>query len=258
MGDRLGDFGVPYQQALETAAAQRNVHLSLTGLLAHLPRKKAEDIAMLVAVERLGMQDFLGTAPWDHCPLIEVLVDQVVERFGEPDGIRAFAPSRFPKRGTPAVGGKRQWCGHRGKVDNCQGGVFMGYISCHDHALLDFRLSLPQTWARDAQRRPACHGPLEVQSQTRHEPGLDMLDMWGAQVPHAWVTGDDELGRHTRFRGALRQRGERYVLGVPCHTTLRALEAPSPASQGRGRHPKAPGQSVRAWRHALGSHPGRA
>ena len=92
MVDRLGDFGVPYQQALETAAAQRNVHLSLTGLLAHLPRKKAEDIAMLVAVERLGMQDFLGTAPWDHCPLIEVLVDQVVERFGEPDGIRAFAP----------------------------------------------------------------------------------------------------------------------------------------------------------------------
>src|SRR5215831_10403249 len=34
---------------------------------------------------------------------------------------------------------------------------------------------------------------------------------WGAQVPHSWVTGDDELGRHTRFRGELRQRGERYV-----------------------------------------------
>jgi hypothetical protein len=41
-----------------------------------------------------------------------------------------------------------------------------------------------------------------------------MLDLWGAQVPHGWVTGDDELGRHTRFRDALRARGERYVLGV--------------------------------------------
>jgi hypothetical protein len=41
-----------------------------------------------------------------------------------------------------------------------------------------------------------------------------MLDMWGAQVPHRWVTGDDELGRHTWFRGELRARGERYVLGV--------------------------------------------
>jgi SRSO17 transposase len=42
------------------------------------------------------------------------------------------------------VGVKRQWCGHRGKVDNCQVGVFMGYVSHHNHVLLDFRLSLPE------------------------------------------------------------------------------------------------------------------
>ena len=29
-----------------------------------------------------------------------------------------------------------------------------------------------------------------------------MLDLWRAQVPHGWVTGDDELGRHTQFRGS--------------------------------------------------------
>ncbi len=254
MVDRLGDFVVPYQQALETAAAQRNVPLYLTGLLSHLPRKNAEDIATLVDVARWVMQDFIGTAPWDHCPLIQVLVEQVVDRFGEPDGIIAFDPSSFPKRGTHSVGVKRQWCGHRGKVDNCQVGVFMGYISRHDHALLDFRLSLPQDWARAAPRRQACHVPLEVQYHTRHEQCLEMLDMWGEQVPHAWVTGDDELGRHTRFRGELRQRGERYVLGVPCNTTLRDLEAPSPEYQGHGRRPKAPWQSVSAWRQALGSH----
>jgi hypothetical protein len=33
-------------------------------------------------VERLVMQAFIGTAPWDHRPLIEVLVGQVVDRFG--------------------------------------------------------------------------------------------------------------------------------------------------------------------------------
>ena len=63
MVDRLGEFAVPYQQALETAAAQRNVHLYLTGLLSHLPRKNAEDIATLVDVERQVIQDFIGTAP---------------------------------------------------------------------------------------------------------------------------------------------------------------------------------------------------
>src|SRR5215471_12716726 len=68
-------------------------------------------------------------------------------------------------------------------------------------------------------------------------------------------TGDDELGRHTRFRGELRQRGERYVLGVPCTTAVRDLEGPSPAYHGRGRRPKAPWQSVTHWRQAL---PGKA
>src|ERR1043166_6562260 len=94
----------------------------------------------------------------------------------------------------------------------CQVGVFMGYVSRHDHALLDFRLSLPEDWARDAERRAACHVPPEVQYHTRHEQCLEMLDLWGAQVPHGWVTGDDELGRHTRFRQALRERGERVIL----------------------------------------------
>ena len=63
MVDRLRDFVVPYQRALETEAGQRNVHLYLQGLLSHLPHKNAEDIATLVDVERLVMQQFVGTAP---------------------------------------------------------------------------------------------------------------------------------------------------------------------------------------------------
>jgi SRSO17 transposase len=251
MVDRLGEFVMPYQQALETEADPHSMHLYLQGLLSHLPRKNAEDIAAWVDVERQVLQDFIGIAPWDHRPLIGVLVGQVAERLGEPDGIIAFDPSSFPKRGTHSVGVKRQWCGHRGKVDNCQVGVFMGYVSRHDHALLDFRLYLPQEWARDEQRRQECHVPPAVRDQTRQEQCLEMLDRWGDQVPHGWVTGDDELGRHTRFRQDLRERGERYVLGVPCTTTIRDLEAPLPAYAGRGRPPKAPWQSVTQWRQCL-------
>jgi SRSO17 transposase len=248
---RLAEFVVPYQQALETEAAQRNLHLSLQGLLSHMPSKNAEDIATFVDVQRQVIQEFIGTAPWDHRPLIEVLVPQVVHRLGQPDGIIAFDPSSFPKRGTHSVGVKRQWCGHRGKVDNCQVGVFMGYVSEDDQALLDFRLSLPQEWAHDEQRRQACHVPPEVCYETRQAQGLEMLDAWTDQVPHGWVTGDDELGRHTWLRQALRERDERYVLGVPCTTTMRDLEALPPAYQGRGRRPKAPWQSVTAWRQSL-------
>ena len=43
MVERLRDFAVPYQHALETEAGKRNVYLYLQGLLSHLPRKNAEE-----------------------------------------------------------------------------------------------------------------------------------------------------------------------------------------------------------------------
>jgi SRSO17 transposase len=135
------------------------------------------------------MQEFMGTSCWDHRPLIEVLVGQVADRLSQSDGIIPFDPNSFPKRGTHSVGVKRQWCSHRGKVDNCQVGVFMGYVSGQEHALLDFRLSLPEEWARNEPRRQKCHVPSEVRYRTRHEQCLEMLDEWRNQVPHSWVSG---------------------------------------------------------------------
>jgi SRSO17 transposase len=108
MVDRLGEFVMPYQHALETAASGRHVYLYLQGLLSHLERKNAEKIATFIDVERQVIQDFIGTVPWDHCLLVTVLVGQVADRLGEPDGIIAFDPSSFPKRGTHSVGVKRQ------------------------------------------------------------------------------------------------------------------------------------------------------
>ncbi len=56
MVERLGDFVMPYQRALETEASQRNVHRYLQGLLSHVDRKNAEEIATLVDVERQVIQ----------------------------------------------------------------------------------------------------------------------------------------------------------------------------------------------------------
>src|SRR5215208_6974526 len=51
MVERLSDFAMPYQHALGSGASQRNVPLYLVGLLSHLDRKNAEQIAALVDVE---------------------------------------------------------------------------------------------------------------------------------------------------------------------------------------------------------------
>ena len=71
MVERLGEFVVPYQHALETAARGRHVHLYLQGLLSHLERKNAEKIATFIEVERPGHPRLhrhraLGSSPIDH------------------------------------------------------------------------------------------------------------------------------------------------------------------------------------------------
>ena len=62
MLDRLGEFVVPYQQALASEAAHHPMYLYLQGLLSHVPRKNAEAIAILINVERQVIQPmFKGT-----------------------------------------------------------------------------------------------------------------------------------------------------------------------------------------------------
>ena len=133
----------------------------------------------------------------------------MADRLGAPDGISAFELSSFPKRGTPSVGGKRQWGGPRGKVDKCQGGVFRGYVSAPDPAFVACRLSLPEEWPRDKPRRQQCRVPPAGRDQTRPAPCLDRLAGWGKQGPPGWGTGAAALGRHPPVRGALRERGAR-------------------------------------------------
>ncbi len=54
--------------------------------------------------------------------------------------------SEFPKKGSESVGVIRQYCGTRGKVDNCQSGVFLGYVGEKAHGFVDARLYMPQEW----------------------------------------------------------------------------------------------------------------
>jgi SRSO17 transposase len=129
--------------------------------------------------------------------------------------------------------------------------VYLAYASSHEHALVDVRLYLPEEWARDKQRRRKCGVPKGVRFQTRHELALQMLDEHGAVLPHRWIAGDDEMGRCTVFRRALRERGEQYVLAVPSNTRMRDLNVlPPPRTPGR-RSRKAPFQKMSDWAAAL-------
>lgn len=185
------------------------------------------------------MQYFLGESQWDHQPLLVELATQVGRDLGRADGVIVFDPSGFPKKGKESVGVQRQWCGRLGKIENCQVGVYMAYVSAEEQALVNTRLYLPREWAKDKARRKKCHVPREVKFQTRHALCLEMLDEVGSLLPHGWIAGDDEMGRSSGFRKELRSRNERYLLAVPSNTLVRDLEVEVPESAGPGGPRKA-------------------
>jgi SRSO17 transposase len=104
----------------------------------------------------------------------------------------------------------------------------LGYVTAAGYAPLDRQLYLPEEWANDRKLRRKTHVPDEVKFQERWRIGLDLIDRSSPGLPFGWVAGDDEFGRASAFRAALRFRHLRYVLDVPCNTLVRDLcEAPA-------------------------------
>jgi SRSO17 transposase len=251
MTGRLEMFLAPFLQLLGSPEQCGHARTYVDGLLSDLPRKNAESIAYRHDQGRLGLQRFIGWAPWDDAPLRRELVRQVGGELGEPDGVIVFDPSSYPKKGTSSVGVKRQWCGRLGKVENCQVGVYMGYASRKEHALVGMRLYLPKEWANDKARREKAGVPEDVCYRTRHALCLEMLAANGPSLPHAWVAGDDELGRPYHFRRDLQRLNERYLLAIPSNLLIRDLDVAPPPYQGKGQPRKRPWQRVDEWCRAL-------
>ena len=244
---RWETFVQPYAEALHEPEQRRHAAEYMTGLLSGLEHKTGEGIAYLLDQDRQGLQKFVGHVPWEHQPLLTTLAQQVGHDLGEPDAVLVFDPSGFPKKGTKSVGVTRQWCGRLGKVDNCQVGVYMAYVSRKEQALVNLRLYLPEDWAKDRTRRKAAGVPKALKFRTRHDLALEMLDEQGPLLPHAWVAGDDEMGRPMSFRRAVHGRNQRYLLGVPANTWVRDREAPPPAYSGHGRRPQVPFARLDHW-----------
>jgi SRSO17 transposase len=244
---RLETFVHPFAACLREPEQHRHTVEYVTGLLSKLEHKTGEGIAYLHDQERQGIQKFIGQVPWDHAPLLTTLARQVGDDLGEADGVIVFDPSAFAKKGTKSVGVARQWCGRLGKVENCQVGIYMAYASRKEYALVNMRLYLPEEWTKDRSRCKAAGVPKGIKFCTRHELALEMLNEHGALLPHAWVTGDDEMGRPMDFRLKLRARGERYLLAVPSNTLIRDIDAPPPEYSGRGKYPKNPFMRVDRW-----------
>ena len=167
---------------------------------------------------------------------MDELSRQVGDELGEADGTIVIDPSAFPKCGKKSVGVARQWRGHSGKVDNCQVGIFLAYVSRREHALCDFRLYLPTEWTKNPTRCRNAGVPETNGHHTRHEMALEMIRARRTSLPHRWIAADDEFGKVAHFRQDLHDLGERYLLAVPHNITVRILDGDQLPQ--RGSQPK--------------------
>ena len=188
----------------------------LAGLLDAVERRNGWQLAEVLG-ERSpdGVQRLLRTARWDADAVRDDLRAYVVERLGDPAAVFVIDETGFLKKGTKSVGVARQYSGTAGRIENCQIGVFLAYASARGHAFLDRALYLPKSWTEDAARRKAAGIPPEVGFATKGELAKTMLArVFAAEVPAAWVTGDEVYGNDGNLRRWLEAQGRSYVLAV--------------------------------------------
>ena len=190
----------------------------LTGLLLRVERKNSWQLAEAMGeAQPAGVQRLLRTAVWDVDGVRDDLQRYVCEALGEPEGIAVIDETGFLKKGTKSAGVKRQYSGTAGRIENSQVGVFLAYASATGRAFLDRRLYLPAEWAADRARRQEAGIPTSVAFATKPALARAMLaHAFAAEVPIAWVTGDEAYGNDPALRAWLEEERRPYVLAVAC------------------------------------------
>src|SRR6266498_1866239 len=219
----------------------------LCGQLSNLDRKTIEPmvLSLLGAIPHTirDLQRFISQSPWDVRPPMIYLQSLVAKWLGERDAGMIVDGSGFPKQGKHSIGVAYQYCGHLGKIANCQEGVFLGYASRQGYSFLDERLYLSQEWFATDHRllREACALPESIHFQTEGELALSMLRDLHERgvVPFQWVAYDESYGKNPAFSQEIAAMHKWYMAEVPSDTRvwLRTplVEEPGQGLMGRPR-----------------------
>ncbi len=210
----------------------------LRGLLtADVPRKNVEALALRLLGAGAGaenrvraLQQFVGAGGWDDAGLLAAHRRLVEETLGEADGVFMLDGHETPKQGTHSVGVARQWCGHSGKQDNCQAGVFLGYASRQGYTLLDRRLYLPAAWFTEdyAARRWACRIPRGTPFRTKHDLAGELVEaaVAAGTLRARWVVADEGYGDSPALLDRWAATGLWYLVEVARDTHVWPLAEP--------------------------------
>jgi len=190
------------------------------GLLADLKRKSIEPIALAAGTAVRTLQEFLSVLDWDHEAANDHLQRLVMDRHGCERAIGVFDASGHVKQGRMTPGVQRQWCGERGKTDNCVAGQHLLYTDNHPtnpfNCALASDLFLPKEWSEDRKRCRKAGIPDDVVHRPKWRMAIDQLKRaLGNGVRFWFVTFDEDYGKVPAFWFELDALGQPAIGEVP-------------------------------------------
>ncbi len=220
--DEFEPFHARLADLFERSESREQAKKYLRGLLAPVERKNSWQGAEAVG-ERIPdrMQRLLYRVPWDADAARDRRQELVIETFGDEAGIGVGDETSVVKKGTHSVGVARQDRGVVGKLENGQVATVLSYAARGAHVFLDRRLSRPEEWAWNKQRRAQARVPTQVRFASKPEQALAMLKhAWEQGVPMRWVSGDEVTGDSPRLRETVQEHGRLDVLAVSANTRV--------------------------------------
>jgi SRSO17 transposase len=208
------------------------------GLLSDLPRKSVEPIALTCGTAVRTLQEFLSKHVWHHLQLRDQLQQRLAAQPMPPDAgdlgsVGVIDETSVPKKGTKSPGVARQYCGARGKVENCIVTVHLGVVRGRFKTLVDADLYLPQAWSDDRDRCREANIPDDVVYRAKWRIALEQLDRAAANgLVLDWLTFDEYYSAKPDFLADLDARPGLYYVGE-VHKNFRCL-----AKRPRGKKPK--------------------
>ncbi len=196
------------------------------GLISDLARKSVEPIALAGGCAVRTLQLFLTNHVWDHDAVLAATQRRIALEHlpapGQKDAdelgvIGLIDETSVAKKGDKTPGVQRQYCGAKGKIDNCIVTVHLAVKHARFLAMLDSDLFIPEaSWDLDRQRCKDAHIPENITYRAKWLIALEQIDRATANgVRFDWLTFDEWYGGKPEFLFQLEERGRNYVCEVP-------------------------------------------
>jgi len=212
------------------------LHGYCRGLLLPNERKSMEPIAVRMdpshaRASREAVQQFITDSNWDYQALLRGAREYALPLLLRTGPMEAWIidDTAFPKSGSDSVGMARQWCGTKGKQDNCQDAVSISVANRETSLEMRYVMAIkPGTtvWApgtRPLPPKPWCGrglGPNRLQVDPDHPP-KSVADLAMDLRAGKWKVVPWEEGS----RGAMKSRFA--ALRVRCaHRTEKQMRVP--------------------------------